>query len=297
MSISVWLKKQKLKNEKLEDLKNYFDKEGYVRCDVSLMHNYDKGHLLDTDKDVLKFIDASNQVKVLRRDFTDSLLQQLGPMLEDDCVRIQYEGSIFYKSNDTIVEEKQIGIELIGSDTKLSDLNILKLAQRLSYKVAGILVMSHSGYIKSLLSDLSSDERQYEKILKIMALKNKLALKELGLKDKVLKICLYLISFESVDLDKLIEMEVSEERIKILDSLKYFKTQFKEELIVDLSMSQKYEYYEGMICQVFVKGLNKSVIRGGRYLYAVDGKKIPAVGFSIDVNNYIERGKDENCII
>ena len=61
---------------------------------------------------------------------------------------------------------------------------------------------------------------------------------------------------------------------------------YEKYISLDMSMVPRVNYYSGIIFKGYVNGIGSTVLRGGRYNDLLEnfGRKISAIGFSVDVN-------------
>ena len=67
----------------------------------------------------------------------------------------------------------------------------------------------------------------------------------------------------------------------------------KEYINFDLSMIGKFDYYEGIMIKGYYSNVYKEILSGGRYdsLTEEFGRRVPAIGFCIDVDGLMEASK------
>ena len=74
------------------------------------------------------------------------------------------------------------------------------------------------------------------------------------------------------------------------------KSNYKKYINCDLSMVGKFDYYEGIMIKGYYSNVYKEILSGGRYdrLTEEFGKRVPAIGFCIDVDGLMEASKDRS---
>lgn len=283
MTINEWLKSLKESNSRWESIKSYFNDKSYFKVEPQFFEAYD-GKANDYG---IKLIDTKGDVKSLRQDFTSNIMRDIKSLWQGETLRLQYDGTVFYKNSIGFVEEKQIGVELIGLAAPKGDLEILEMVAQLAKDVEGILVISHSDYLKNLLLETTLNEETSRRLLRVIELKKIEDLKAFDLGKRTYDQCVNLMALKDFDLENLISVEKVENNIEVLKQLNFYKNIFKHQMEFDLTLNTKYPYYQGIIFQVFLKDCNQAVITGGRYDTKVNEKTMPAIGFSIDFKAYI----------
>jgi len=205
---------------------------------------------------------------------------------------------LFYIANTFIFEETgkknrekwQLGAELIGLGSPLADVELIMLAvdvlRRLGLGKVD-LRLSHAGLTRGILQklDLNSEEQHqvFDRLLdgdaaaleKIRTEKPELA-PLLALQGKTSGFVKNLASTLSLDLPKL-KPQV-DDLLFIADTLQTLGYEYQ----IDIASVQGFEYYTGVIFQLFVN--DAKVGGGGRYdalIPAMGGKDTPASGFAL----------------
>lgn len=283
MTINEWLESLKESNTQWESIKKKFRDKSYLKVEPQFFEAYD-GKANDYG---IKLIDTKGDVISLRQDFTSNIMRDIKSIWQGEILRLQYDGTVFYKNSTGFVEEKQIGVELIGLPAPKGDLEILEIVAELAKAVDGILVISHSDYLKNLLLETTLNEETSRRLLRVIELKKVEDLKAFELPERTYNQCVDLMALKNFNLENLISVEKAEGNIEVLKQLNLYKNISKNEMELDLTLNTKYPYYQGIIFQVFLKDCNQAVITGGRYDTIVNEKTMPAIGFSIDFKAYI----------
>ena len=193
----------------------------------------------------------------------------------------------------------QVGIELIGSCSSKSDIEMVQLAaeslQALDYTDYRIEIC-HIGYFKAIMDNLDASQEIKEEIRASIEQKNYAALNDLlqpfetNRAAKALKYLPRLFGGEEV-FSKAYALFDNEDAKKTLDYLKniYSALQelgLKDKVIVDLGLVNQAEYYTGVIFRGYFGGVGEPVLSGGRYdnLLGDFGAQLPAVGFAVNLD-------------
>ncbi len=260
-----------------------------------------------------KMTDSKGRLLVMRPDSTMPIARVVATRLKDAVLPLKlcYNQSV-YRNEAALKgrsdETAQAGIELIGSQLKMADLEVISTAVD-SLKAFGMefsLELGHIGIFKELVSRLEVTDKEKEKIRKLIESKNFPALNDMldsygsSFVTEALKKLPALFGGEEV-FEKAEEL-IPDEKIKhILDELREVYMDTVElcgnegNITVDLGLVNKTDYYTGLIIKGYLQGHGDEVISGGRYdkLISEFGCDVPAVGFAVDVNaisKLIEKG-------
>ena len=243
----------------------------------------------------------SGERVVLRPDGTIPISRfYIDGMAEKKLAKLFYVANIFmFEATGKKTRERwQCGAELIGAKPPLADIELVMLAMEVlrELKIEGIeLRLSHAGLIKALLArlDLSAEEQigMFDRILDgDMKALEKLKLKRPELAktiDSLLELKGKPSGF-SQELKGLFAEDLPECKpyIENCTRIAEFLEAIDCEYQIDIASGRGFEYYTGVIFQVF-KGEEK-IGGGGRYdalIPLMGGKDVPASGFAL----YLDR--------
>ena len=200
-------------------------------------------------------------------------------------------------------EYTDCGVELVGLNAEKSDLEILVLALE-ALKKLGLkdfkLEIGNIGFFNGAFKNLEIDEEFKEVIAQFIENKNLKNLEDyldsIEIKDE------YKAFFNKLpwmfgdkeilnEAKKLAFNDEIKENLNYLENI-YYELEllgYGENVTFDLGMVPRLNYYTGIIFRGYGEGLGKTVLRGGRYdnLIEISKNKIPAVGFSIDIDSVI----------
>lgn len=289
------------------NLHEIFKKSGYCEFITPGLEFYDVFNLNSSyfpQENLYKLTDSKGRLLVLRPDSTMPIARAVATRLKDATLplRIFYNQNV-YRTEPSLkgrsVEIGQTGIELIGSQMKTADLEVISMAAA-ALKACGLnfsLEIGNIGVFKELVSRLEVSEREKEYICQLIETKNFPALNDMldsigsGNVTEALKKLPALFGGEEV-FEKAKKVMPDEKITDILDELKEIYKDVSDicgkdiEITVDLGLVNKTDYYTGLIIKGYLQGHGDEVLSGGRYnkLISEFGYDIPAVGFAVNVD-------------
>ncbi len=256
-------------------------------------------------ENLYKMTDNKGRLLVMRPDSTMPIARVVATRLRDAVMPLKlcYNQTV-YRTEPALKgrsdEMVQAGVELIGSDSRMADLEVLSMAAD-SLKSFGMefsLEIGHIGVFKELVGKLETTDKTKEKIRRLIETKNFPALNDLldtlgkSPVTEALKTLPALFGGEEV-FDKAAELMPDDNITRILDELRGVYNDISElygnagSITVDLGIVNKTDYYTGLIIKGYLQGHGDEVISGGRYdkLISEFGYDVPAVGFAVNVNS------------
>ncbi len=243
----------------------------------------------------------SGERVVLRPDGTIPVARLYIESMEgEELARLFYVANVFIfeETGKKTRERWQCGVELIGADSPLADVELITLALEVlkRLKLKGVeLRLSHAGLIKAFLAKLglSAEEQteifnqildgDIEALGRIKSGKPELERALSLLLDLKGKSSGFLKNLKALFSQSLPELEPSLDNfIRITDLLEALDCNYQ----IDVASGRGFEYYTGVILQFFVDG--EEIGGGGRYnelIPLIGGKDIPASGFAL----YLDR--------
>jgi len=293
-------------------LRELFKSRGFREVSTPVLEYYDvfetaKGYF--PQESIYKLVDHSGRILVLRPDCTIPIARLIASRLKNhsDPLRIFYDQKIYrHADGNTAVsgEISQMGVEYIGANLAICDVEIMELAARSLSAVCGNdyqLELCHIGYFNALVNSLDADASVREQIRELVEHKNFPALDMLLEKfegspaQKALKKLPALFGSVSV-LDEARALFSNEEADKALDYLANIYNSLsalglQEHLTIDLGLVNQADYYTGIIFRGYTAGLGEPVLSGGRYdgLIREFGEDRPATGFGINIDLLCEK--------
>ncbi len=253
---------------------------------------------------LLKLTDNKGRLLVLRPDNTIPIARIVATRLKDSRLplRLYYNQSVF--NNEPSLKGRstqtlQTGIELIGSSSKMAELEVISAAievLRTNMADSFSLEIGDSRFFKELVNKLDTSDDNKELIREYIEAKNYPALNDIldtiG-KNEVthaLKRLPRLFGGEEV-FEKASRLFSDSSLDSILAELKELYNQVSQlmgegALTVDLGMVNRTDYYTGVIIKGYLEGYGSEVLSGGRYDKLINdfGYDVPAIGFAVNVD-------------
>ncbi|MBI5182059.1 MAG: ATP phosphoribosyltransferase regulatory subunit [Nitrospirae bacterium] len=254
-----------------------------------------------------KFVDrGTGRILVLRPDITSqiariaatSLAEKPGPM------RICYSANVFRYEEEHAGRQReifQIGGELLGIDLPEADAEMIAIAVE-SLKKIGLrdfeIAMGHIGFFKGMLNGFGLDSQTEGRVRDAFSKKEMLKVEGLltgfnkAKRGRFLKISELFGKEEILDrAEAICDNKESRAAIRnIMDVYRILKLYGLDEyILIDLTEARGFDYYSGILFEVFVRGIGYEIGNGGRYdgLLSRFGQPSPATGFAFDVERLI----------
>ena len=291
------------------EMEDLFIAAGYTVIDTSFFEDYDD--FVDINKRVkkesmVKVLNSKGNILILRPDITTGIIRSLIPRWEDGSkLKLFYSSTVFKNKADTgIHEDKQVGIEYLGENSYTADYEVIKLGLHVleKYEANYILELGTSKYLNSLLKELNLPAPAERKIKILIYNKNRFDLtdfiNELGLPGEIKELFINLLDFQG-NFEEVVKKTkhyyANAGMSTALAELEGIKTYIEENedlahIYFDLATVPAFDYYEGIIFKGYYPQVYRPILSGGRYDYltARVGRNVPAVGFTIDMNQLMK---------
>jgi len=253
---------------------------------------------------LINFFDVDGNPVSLRSDMTIPIARLAGMRLKENQLpsRFCYFADSFRQSGTQKGARRiynQAGLELIGfKNSIIADvevliilINILNGLNVKDYKIG----LGHVEFIEGLCDWFELDIKGRDFIRNRVILKDFVELENfLNKRDtKKAKIFIKLLQPES-SIDKISNLISDIDNKKVIQSFNYIKElnniltglNNKDYFITDFSIVRDFDYYTGLLFEVYCPALNDIIGSGGRYdkLIKKFGKDIPATGFALDID-------------
>lgn len=289
----LYLENLKAVNQLKAMINTYLD--DYETVETSYFENYDeflkiRGHI--AKEKTVKVINALGEIEILRPDVTLNIIKKVAPFYQaGDVLKLKYDSTIFENNPYSGVAESNIlGAEILGRGLE-GDLDILKVViDLMNTTKESMIVLGHAKYITGLLKLIPEDKR--DEVRDLLYVKKPIVLldllKSLDIEEMVQKKFMMLLDNQTYTLEDFRQGFLNRDMEQAIDEIYKLKEALNESSEVDFGLVSKFDYYDGMIFKVFNKNNSTPIIRGGRYdkLSKLLDKKIPAVGFSLDFNDF-----------
>lgn len=283
-----------------------FKKMGYAELITPGLEFYDVFDLNSRyfpQEELYKLTDNKGRLLVMRPDSTMPIARVVATRLKDAMLPLRlfynqpvyrFEPSLKGRSDEIV----QTGIELIGSSSRMADVEIISAAVSVlsSVGVNFSLELGDVGIFRELMHSLNATPAQKEEIRSLIEEKNYPALNDLldrmgsNKITNALKKLPTLFGGEEV-FDKAAALFQDARIEMLLDQLKELYLEISEmnhggKITVDLGLVNKTDYYTGLVMKGYLEGCGEEVLSGGRYdkLLSEFGYDIPAVGMAVNVD-------------
>ncbi len=260
--------------------------------------------------EMFKVVDDKGQILVLRPDLTMPIARLAASRFQDSPrpLKFSYLSSAFQSKNSqslSLKEKTQAGVELIGSASLESDLEMIMLLIKTMEKVGveePLVDIGHADLINEIFADLKIAETEKKELRQLLAAKNKVGIKnyikDIELTEDAAEVLLRLPSLFGAPkkvVKELEEMPLSvetKEALKTLDKLfnKLEEFEVLKYITFDPMLISRHGYYTGLIFKGYAKGYSNLLASGGRYdnLTEKFGVEEPAVGFALEIENLLD---------
>lgn len=260
--------------------------------------------------EMFKVVDDKGQILVLRPDLTMPIARLAASRFQDSPrpLKFSYLSSAFQSKNSqslSLKEKTQAGVELIGSASLESDLEMILLLIKTLQQVGveePLVDIGHADLINEIFADLKIEENEKRELRQLLAAKNKVGIKnyikDIELTEDAEEVLLRLPSLFGAPkkvVSELEEMPLSEdtkEALKTLDKLFNKLEEFGvlKYITFDPMLISRHGYYTGLIFKGYAKGYSNLLASGGRYdnLTEKFGVEEPAVGFALEIETLLD---------
>lgn len=295
------------RDEAVSRLTSMFCARGYRQVMTPAIEFYDAFGASGTyfpQENMYKLTDNHGRLLVMRPDCTIPIARLTATRLKalPMPLRLYYSQNVYRMGHDMRGKRDEIfqtGVELIGSNSMRSDLEIMELAASGLSDLNGDsfrLEICHIGYFKALIDSLDADDAAKEEIRKCVEQKNYETLNSLlepfgdSKAAVALKYLPRLFGGEEIfeKADQLFDENGAKESLEYLKSMYHNLCQLGLDgrVLIDLGLVNQAEYYTGIVFRGYLDGIGEPVLSGGRYdhLMADFGADLCAIGFAITVD-------------
>ncbi len=294
-------------------LRELYQSFGYLRYKISKFEEYDfyaRNKSFLVSESVLTFTDTNGKLLALKPDVTLSIVKNTKD--GNGIQKVYYNENVYRVSGRTheFQEIMQTGLECIGEIDLYSVCEVLSLAQKSLSIISKnyILDISHMGFLSSLLDEATSDEDLKRGLLSFIREKNIHGIKQLcadseineNISERIVKTASLYGRLADI-LPTLRSLCINSGMASAVDELESISEVLalngdSGRLHVDFSIVNDMNYYNGIIFQGYIDGIESEVLSGGRYgnLLRKMGRKSDALGFAVYLDRLERFGGADN---
>lgn len=279
-------------------LRALYSDYGYKKYHMSKFEEYDlyaKNKDFLVSESVITFTDTDGKLLALKPDVTLSIIKNSKDI--DGVMKVYYNENVYRisKGTKTFKEIMQSGLECIGEVDFGTVKEVLLLASKSLSAISNsnVLTISNLDIISEVLAYSEISEEAKAKVFKLLGEKNLPSIKHLLVSENISEDKKQLVeslvtvygSPEKV-FDKLGAFKVTSRATKLIDELIKLASGLLNagaKVIIDFSVVNDMNYYNGISFKGFIEGVPTGVISGGQYdnLLKKMGKPYKAVGFAV----------------
>jgi ATP phosphoribosyltransferase regulatory subunit len=247
---------------------------------------------------------GSGRLLLLRPDVTPQIARMVATLMRDRPLplRLCYSANVFRDEEEHAGRERelfQIGCELIGLEAPQADAEVIAIAIE-SLRRAGLrhfkLAMGQVEFFRGFLDGLGLSPQIQKKIRNAVARKESSELKSIiqqakipsKVAEKILAVpALFGESEVLKQARNLVNGRATEQALVRLEEVYglLIECGYREHLLIDLGEIRGFDYYTGIVFEVFAKGLGYAFGGGGRYdrMLGKFGYDCPSTGFAFNL--------------
>ncbi|RFA35040.1 hypothetical protein CAI16_09315 [Virgibacillus dokdonensis] len=300
-------------------LKQRFKTYGYKQIQTAALEPYDLyvgNPKIGSTDDMIKVVDTSGKVLVLRPDVTIPITQQIATtqMNGSEDTRLFYIMDVFsYRFEDDQKQRTQAGVEYFNNRTPAGDAEVIALAIHI-LKDCGFpefkLEIGHAGFFRALLTQANLSNEQIVPLQTYIQTKNIAEMVDylatLPIQETVKQAMQYIPflygepnevmeKIKQHGLNGILQAELTY-LVNVYNSIQAYG--LTDHIVFNLGLINDMNYYSDVIFQGFVNQVGKPVVMGGRYDGLGDyfGARIPAIGFAFDVDLLLHAAKQHGLL-
>lgn len=251
-----------------------------------------------------KWMNQQGEIVALRSDMTRAIARVVATQNSSQPFpqRYMYVANTFRypeRYQGKLHEFTQVGIELVGDASCLSDAEVIMLAVE-ALRQAGVegfkLHIGSTAFLKAMLQDVGASKEEEKAIFEAIDQKDAVALKNKlnsldATQDKIMILTRLMQQSGDIgflrEVKKYVETPSGKEALERLETMYELLTLFQveKEVVFDFSILSYESYYTGVMFQGYVDGVGEPIVEGGRYdqLLSAFGYDLPAVGMAINM--------------
>jgi ATP phosphoribosyltransferase regulatory subunit len=282
-------------------LRNLYESLGYKRFSMRRFEEYalyleNKSFL--KSESVLAFTNPDGKLMALKPDVTLSIVKH-ARRERRGVEKVYYKESVYRlaPTANEFIEIGQMGVEALGAVDPYTIGEVVRLAVETLRAVGGeyVLDISHMGFASGLMDAAGLTQEQQQRLFSFIRQKNAHELAAAVKEEKV-------APFYAEWIDRLAglsgpfpETLARAEKLAVCDEMRKALAELRalyellsavglsDRLLLDFSMLNDLDYYNGIVFQGYVQGAPRAVLSGGRYdnLMRRFGKEGDGIGFAL----------------
>ncbi|MBR2325595.1 MAG: ATP phosphoribosyltransferase regulatory subunit [Clostridia bacterium] len=277
-----------------------YESAGYQKYRMSKFEEYalyvqNKDFLVS--ENVITFTDTDGKLLALKPDVTLSIIKNT--RTQSGVMKVYYKENIYRVSGSTksFKELMQAGLECLGEVTTETVIEVLSLAKKsLDYiSSENVLEISHLDIVSGVLSACSVSEQGRREILMYLGEKNESGMRAVALREGLSAeaaawICRLVTLYDAPEkvLPALDALALTPALRAAIEELRAIVAGLRalgisDKLIIDFSVVNDMNYYNGIAFKGFVNGVPAGVLSGGEYdsLLKKMKKNEKGIGFAV----------------
>ena len=277
-----------------------YENAGYKKYRMSKFEEYalyvqNKDFLVS--ESVITFTDTDGKLLALKPDVTLSIIKNTRP--SDGVMKVYYKENVYRvrKGTKSFGELMQAGLECLGEVTTETVIEVLSLAARSldSISPENVLEVSHLDIVSGVLDAVSVSEEGRAEILMYLGEKNESGIRAVaereGLSAEGIELAVSLVKLygaPSEVIPALASLAVTDDIAAAISELGAIVEGLaalgvSDKLIIDFSVVNDMNYYNGIAFKGFVRGIPAGILSGGEYdgLLKKMQKKEKGIGFAV----------------
>ncbi len=292
------------------ELRQLYSQFSYKPYRMSKFEEYD---LYAQNKDflvsdnVITFTDTNGKLLALKPDVTLSIIKNSDDT-PDVTNKVYYNENVYRvsKDNGSYKEIMQAGVECFGKVGSNSVIEVLTLAIKSLLLLSDdcVLAVSNLDILENIASKLSLSLSKKKKLFFAISEKNTQQIDTICGENEISKLLKELIGLHGKiddvlpDIDKLLSPLCDEYKDFKEILLTLSESKFRNKIVLDFSVTDDINYYNGIVFKGFVKNVPGAVLSGGQYdnLMKKLYRKSRAIGFAVYTDEllYLDLATCEN---
>lgn len=286
-------------------MRELYELYGYKKYKMSKFEHYDlylENKSFLASNNIVTFTDAGGTLLALKPDITLSIVKN-APEEITAPEKVYYCENVYRSADQSggIREIQQVGIEYIGDMDTYAQAEVLSLAAKSLAEVSenSLICVSHMGLMTALLDRAGLTGTARREVLRCLGERNKHELQEICVTENIaakdaarLSAVVEIYGDFKGGLEKLdrilADIPAQDPARQAADELAglyrvLHAIHLDDTFVLDFSVTNDMDYYNGITFQGFVDGIPEHVLSGGRYdtLVKKFGKNAGAIGFAI----------------